>query len=198
VFDKSGYSNNGTITGATWSKLKSGLWTIYHDGVDDVCTTTDTGGLLASSTMSGLMWIKFVAFPDANPCIMGKKATTYNQANGWQVFYESAVDLINFRGSSGNYEVSGAVGVSAGTWFLFGFVAVGTSVTIYVNGVSKGARAIDAISSNTDQFRIGKLSNDYPSLANFYWQGARIINGVALSASTIAEIYRRERRLFGV
>jgi len=35
VHDLSKYHNNGTITGATWTQLPSGIWVLSFDGVDD-------------------------------------------------------------------------------------------------------------------------------------------------------------------
>src|SRR3990167_10553439 len=34
-FDRSRYQNHGTITGATWKRLPSGVWVMSFDGTDD-------------------------------------------------------------------------------------------------------------------------------------------------------------------
>ena len=35
VYDRSGYRNDGTISGASWTQLPNGLWVLSFDGVDD-------------------------------------------------------------------------------------------------------------------------------------------------------------------
>lgn len=34
--DRSRYENNGTVTGATWAQLPSGLWVMSFDGINDI------------------------------------------------------------------------------------------------------------------------------------------------------------------
>ena len=35
IYDRSPYGNHGTITGATWKRLPSGLWYLDLDALDD-------------------------------------------------------------------------------------------------------------------------------------------------------------------
>src|SRR3990167_5721859 len=37
-FDRSRYQNHGTITGAVWKQLPSGVWVLSLDGIDDTIT----------------------------------------------------------------------------------------------------------------------------------------------------------------
>uniref|UniRef100_A0A6M3KMJ4 Uncharacterized protein n=1 Tax=viral metagenome TaxID=1070528 RepID=A0A6M3KMJ4_9ZZZZ len=43
IYDRSGQDNDGTITGATWVRLPSGLYGISYDGTDDL-VDCGTGG----------------------------------------------------------------------------------------------------------------------------------------------------------
>ncbi len=45
VHDRSPYSNAGTITGATWKRLPSGLWCLSFDGLDDKIPIPDAASI---------------------------------------------------------------------------------------------------------------------------------------------------------
>jgi len=47
INDRAGSSpaNNGTILGATWTRLSSGLWVLDFDGTDDIITVTDAASI---------------------------------------------------------------------------------------------------------------------------------------------------------
>jgi len=47
IYDRSPYGNHGTITGATWKRLPSGLWYLDYDGTDDYVNCGDDTSLLA-------------------------------------------------------------------------------------------------------------------------------------------------------
>ena len=53
--DFSGQGNNGTITGATWERLPSGLWVQYFDGTDDY---VNCGAVIALGECTFKFWFK--------------------------------------------------------------------------------------------------------------------------------------------
>ena len=58
VEDISGYGNNGTITGATWSKLPSGIWYLHFDGTDDfVSIPLDSSFNFTTESFTCEMWV---------------------------------------------------------------------------------------------------------------------------------------------
>jgi len=58
IFDLSRYCNHGTITGAAWTRLPSGLWCLAFDGTDDKITVPDAASIRLGTTFTIEMWIR--------------------------------------------------------------------------------------------------------------------------------------------
>ena len=59
IYDRSQYGNHGTITGATWEKLPSGLWYLSFDGSDDIVTVANANCLnFGDSSFTLLLWVQ--------------------------------------------------------------------------------------------------------------------------------------------
>ena len=70
IHDRSPYGNHGTITGATWKRLPSGLWCLSFDGSDDYVTV----GLGASINITGPFTTKAWVYAD----VMSDEKTIYS------------------------------------------------------------------------------------------------------------------------
>ena len=199
IYDKSGQGNDGVITDATWAN-KDRFWGLDFNGASAVVTVTDSGGILATSTMSMLTWFKSAQTDpfDGSPCLMGKKNTTYDQANGW-LWFLGAGNIIWLRGASGTGQSSSTLTLAQDVWYFMAVTVTGTTVAFYQNAASigGGTGTITAISSNTDDLRVGKMSNDYPSWLDGVTKFSRVYNRV-LTATEIADSFARERGIFGV
>ena len=57
INDYSGSANNGTISGATWTRLSSGLWTLSFDGADDYVTPDPGSSLTDVNTFTWSCWV---------------------------------------------------------------------------------------------------------------------------------------------
>ncbi len=59
IYDRSPYGNHGTITGAVWKRLPSGLWVLNFDGSDDRVDCGDDPSLSPGlGDWSISVWIK--------------------------------------------------------------------------------------------------------------------------------------------
>ena len=69
--DYSGNGNHGTIAGATWTRLNSGLWVLSYDGIDDVTQITHSASINLTTwttefwfnfaTLAGEQWVFYKA-----------------------------------------------------------------------------------------------------------------------------------------
>ena len=57
IYDRSPYGNTGTITGATWTRLPSGLWVLSFDGTDDWINCGTDDSLDITGNISIIAWI---------------------------------------------------------------------------------------------------------------------------------------------
>lgn len=64
IRDFSGNNNHGTITGATWSRLPSGLWVLNFDGADDIINCGSGASLAVVGTWECLIKRTNNATPD--------------------------------------------------------------------------------------------------------------------------------------
>ncbi len=147
--DRSQYANHGTISGATWTRLPSGLWVLSFNGTTDkVDWGADSSlGLVTGGAITLMVWIKPTTLP------------TYLKLLGRGV---GSTDYIFSALSSGALRVyldsdakSTAAGVvSALVWQLAGFTWDGSGdglIRCYVNGakVFTAAAAITTIATGS-------------------------------------------------
>jgi hypothetical protein len=193
-YDYSPYGNHGTITGATWERLPSGLWVNSFDGTDDIvdCLTPENLTFTTES-FSILAWL-YSDTVTGSHYILSKGAY---DASGYAVTLQDAIlRFWNFH-EPANYDMANYFTIS--TWTFLGITRNGTSVKIYKNGVQFGVTQVLAGDFTTGvlHFVLGG-----PSGAGERWDGyqcvQRVLNGIELSATQIAGIFNSERHLFGV
>jgi len=196
IKDYSGQGNNGTITGATWERLPSGLWVLSYDGSDDITTITKDASLQIATTFAVEVWMKWrvvYGTGDASrPVTSSAVAATdinyfFYQENDTLVFYTTA-------------KTSGSVVIVADTWYHWvGVYVPSTSITLYKNGVvaSTNTTTIPAAATTTDTDVILGTSWSASDLFNGWMALLRIYNPPP-SAAVIAEHYNKERHLFEV
>jgi hypothetical protein len=198
IRDLSGYGNHGTITGATWVKLKSGLWVNSFDGTDDKVTLAEVSNttLDITTTISYLTWFKTSTAGESQLWARGHN-------NRLVIRGDQPGDYL----SSGLYINGVLVGLSSLTavcdnvWRLCSLVYDGANLNLYNATLDNSCAATGAISypdSAADRtLKLGVYQDGtqlwYPGFISLF----RIFN-TALSASQIAGIYQNERYLFGV
>jgi len=192
IYDRSPYGNVGTITGATWTRLPSGLWVLSFDGTDDYITNASPSGLNGNTELSILMWVKLKTIGARQFfTIWGNR--TYHQAicfeigagDNWKfhLYDQGAVDTTIPTANTTDYV------------FLAGIYDKSNTI-IYTNGAYRDSTGYSAANIVQGPFFMGAL--DATSLrVNGYIALFRIYNR-ALSALEIQNHFNREKHLFGV
>ena len=56
-YDRSPYGNHGTIIGAVWKRLPSGLWCLDFDGLDDNVNCGNASAFDITGSFSAWIWL---------------------------------------------------------------------------------------------------------------------------------------------
>jgi len=196
IYDVSGQGNHGTITGATWTRLPSGLWAQSFDGTADYVDCGNATNLQMDNNLSALLWINLKRTANYEYLLVKGQAWS----NGWWIQKNiTSLDIVfNYLGAGGG-RTSGILTLTLNLWAFVVFTFASGVITRYLNGTQIGQTTfVDAtiLGTATSNFYIGiapDLTFDSQIDAGSY----RIFNRV-LSDSEIAQIYNQERHLFGV
>ncbi len=213
IYDRSPYGNRGTITGATWKRLPSGLWYLDFDGGDDFvqCANESNFDFLTDSTKPWtiIYWL--------NPGATGRRVVTKMDAfvpGGLQIQvgdYDSYSLAMSVGQSSGNFiqreSVANAQAQSiwkqaAVTYNGNGFEFA--NITLYINGIEVAYSATGG--TNKKSGTPATFNNAEPLLIGKRGAGSFCQGGIALErvlnecfpASKISNIFNQEKHLFGV
>jgi hypothetical protein len=199
IRDRSGYKNHGTIYGATWERLPSGLWVNSFDGVDDsiVCPSL---AATPGTSLTAMAWINspgaISAYALVFHMIMGptaKYAWLLIRTADNKFYTEVTLSNDTFFGG-----VQDAV-LPLNTWqqVVMSFDDADKRIHVWRNGqqVAQSAQAALGLHQTWGVVRWG-------GNAGVYWHKGRMaLNRTwnrALSATEINGIYQSERHLFGV
>ncbi len=200
LYDRSPYGNQGTITGASWVRLSSGLWCLSFDGSDDDVDL----GKDASLSILGDLTIKFwskcnlstdVFVSNANAAASKCQYAVLTGGNGNKIRWQS----LN-AGSNDDFD---ALGADRGAgWVQTIFTLSGTDLVYYLNGADQSIsktvtnRCSEADRGNTFLGRQG----DWGAAGDLLGQMAleEIVNGRAWTALEAINSFNREKHLFGV
>ena len=199
ITDRSGKRNNGTITGATWTRLPSGLWGLDFDGADDLVSCGYTG-IVAGITPTCMAWvIPDTGYGEATPRIMSHNISAENGGMGYAyITAATGIPSVTWKTVLGNCTAVSSVAVSVGVPTLVGWDYDNDYAHIYVNGALKGtsAQVTSTLLATGANILWGcNQPTDRAYNGRIYWQ--RIILSV-LTAAQHAEVFNRERSLFGV
>ena len=202
IHDRSPYGNVGTITGATWKRLPSGLWYLYFDGTDD---EVDCGNNAVFRPTSGDLAVEIWVKPDATQNDYANIVSVHY--NGWAL--EQNGSNVNqyyfeyFNGTSWEGQ-STLTTLTADIWQHFFVQKRGTAMEHFLNGVLSASESgvSDILSYNgTHSLFIGRRSNPTPTPPATYWGGGLALVRVYLrsfSALDVQNSFNREKHLFGV
>ena len=201
IYDRSGKNNHGTIYGALWARLPSGLWVQSFDGVDDYDSIPDADSLDTIRTFE--VWVNPVEYvsSDVYYHILINKGASYNN-----------LLAINYKTNPNKLAVcwwdSAGTTSSVDNYILpnynkfyhaVGMLNSNMRAELFVNGVSTGVGNILADNADatflTEPVRVGggvstRFSKVKIALARAY--------NIPLDITTIRNHYQQERYLFGV
>lgn len=66
LYDRSRYANHGTIVGATWQRLPSGLYALRYNGTSHYTTVVDSVSLRLLGDMTFVCWLNWSNWADTN------------------------------------------------------------------------------------------------------------------------------------
>jgi len=196
VFDLSKKGNHGTIYGAVWKTLPSGLNVLKFDGVDDYVDCGSDESLNITDEITLEAWVK-TSETGTQKTIIVKDLSGYGP--GYLLRIQTNNKPNFFIGDGANPRDVSTISktVTDGIWHYIVGVWEGDLIKIYLDGYLDNvanASGVGDIRSNTDVL-IGRR------ISNYYFHGlideVRIYNR-ALSASEIREHFENERILFGV
>ena len=191
--------NNGTITGAVWTRLPSGLGVLNFDGIDDMVRFGDVCDV-GTSDFTLLLWAK------TTQAGISKYIINKNWSNpSWDLYLNLNKLRLHTNDNVGqNLTAISATSINDGVWRLLGgtFDRDGNMQT-YVDGVADGTpvdMSLTATLNNPNDLAFGGQSDGVGGGAN-YFAGTlalgRLIMRV-LSASEMANVFNQEKHLFGV
>lgn len=202
IFDRSRYNNHGTITGATWTRLPSGLWGLSFDADDYVVTPSFA---LAAPYLCFSVWANTTLHATKHAFILGDAAQS--ATIGYIIFYRSSnTDDLNWEYADGTNPIT----VTSGGFFTgfdgknvqIGFIADFTAKTVKFirNGAQVGATTNMGgvpVFPSTNRVKYLGSYNNAPNLANRILYLPKL-NSSLLAVSNMTKDYNQGRHLFGV
>lgn len=215
--DRSPYASIGTITGAIWKRLPSGLWYLSFDGIDDFVDCGDPASLdMGTARFTIKLWV-FGQMNSTEKSIVNKG----REANGYSLYIASnnkiagilfvgttwakylvSTSVVGYLSDARWHQIVMAVNRGANTIDIF---YDGKEVTYGADSVAgNGFSASDSI-DNTRNFGLSNWDNAACGNARGWnthpWNGGiallEVIKGQVWSAFDVMNSYEREKHLIG-
>jgi hypothetical protein len=178
--DASGSSNNGTISGATWTAGRFGQ-ALSFDGVNDMVSVADSASLDLSTGMTLQVWLQ--------PRALGGYTTAILKERPSHLAYALYANTDTDRASAEvavatNLDTRSTLQLPLNTWSHVAATYDGAALRLYVNGVLASTRAVTGgITQSANPLRIGG-NNIWGEFFNGLIDEVRIYNR-ALTAQEI-------------
>lgn len=189
--------NDGTIDGATWRRLPSGLWVLSFDNSNDSVDYSSAANLGNENVYSSEFWFKTNDVTDLQAVFaQGKSGNDTPRI----LFYilGSAITFAHRDDASTQMDIP--YSISNDIWYhAVGARRAVDSWELIVNGISRGTSSTNVGTTTLDTFKYGRWEG-----VSFQWPMnglialLRIYIGGALSVPEAASHYNQERHLFGV
>ena len=189
IHDRSPYGHKGTITGATWTRLPSGLWVLSFDGSDDDVTVPYSASL-ALSAFSVELWLYNTNLTGNHELVskgtLASPSVLFMSSSTSLMFYVGGVQSINAAYAS----------ISLNTWYHAVGVHDGTT-KLYTNGALADMAATPLPpATNSNNVYIGQRADNSNHFAGLL--GLIRIYKRALSDLEIGHHFTQEKYRFGV
>jgi len=196
VYDRSPYGNIGTIYGATWKKLPSGLWCLSFDNVDDYINC-GTNASLTSAKGTIALWAKRNAsgqytalvhlIEDASQDYLELKIAGDNKAK---------IEIED--GNASKVSIATSNTITDTNWHHLAYTQEGSGVKIYVDGEEQSTSGTNSSYWSSHLSLTGsKIGTNIFGSINGYIALPRIYNR-PWSALDVQNSFNREKHLFGV
>lgn len=131
-FDRSRYNNHGTITGATWEQLPSGVWAMNFDGSDDY---VDTGAALTDglAAVTVIVWFKAQSVP-ATQTLFGNYSAAANVATTMDINADGTIPTIIKGDNNALSSLTTADTYTVGKWCCAALTWDGATHRICIDG----------------------------------------------------------------
>jgi len=198
IYDLSPYVNHGTINGATWVRLPSGLWSLNFDGGDDFISVANSASLLDFTTVcTFLVW--FYWDDATNGAAIISRDATFSYFLGAYLGTHATAPRKLTWGKNGSDEILSTIQLSTGQYYCLGVDHNGPTNQIYINGVldiSVGGKG-DFAARGTAAMLVGK----HTTPAGWWLDGKVALVSAyptVFSAATHLSFFQQTRHLFGV
>ena len=194
ILDNSPYGNHGTITGATWVRLPSGLWVLSFDGTDDYINCGKTASLKITNTITFECWVNPTSVVGDTQYFLGRVAGSYG--NSLRILPTGVLRIYHYvLVTLEAYEDTTAT-ITNGVWTHIRYVGNGASFAIYFNDIDAGAVQIAGTHSvkwNQD----GNLwVGGYDGVPTKHFKGKIAL--AKICPAVVSSHYQQEKHLFGV
>lgn len=200
IYDRSPYGNIGSITGAVWKRLPSGLWVLSFDGSDDYVTHPASSNWdFGTGDFTLKLWLYLATAVGAN---YDGLLNTFDGTTGWRLKFQASSQVLYFHASGGSdAEVLDAGSSLVGAWHHIVLTRNGSTMKGYVDAVEKGSNTrTDDITSGSHNLWLGCNAFTSGSPADVL-DGRIALCKVCLHGVSTLEIqnhFNREKHLFGV
>jgi len=174
-------TRNGNTTQGSFSPFSQTGWSNYFDGSGDYLTVSDNAALeLGSGDWTLECWY-YQSSTTTYRALIGKSGTSAQYASYLlQINSTTPTFYLSTTGSSYAVTISSSINITNDSWYHFAVVRNGSTITLYVNGVSGGTATYSSTPyDGTYNFAVGAYGNgEYP--AHGYVSNARLVKGTAV------------------
>jgi len=199
ICDRSPYGNHGTITGATWVRLPSGLWCLSFDGTDDYAATGYKTSLNPATAITIELWIKAnssAGYPYFNGRGYFNQGFSLNLGNSKLYFWVKTTD--------GNLTVASESTLNTGVFYhivgTYDSAGGSNNMKVYINGVLDAQDNLTGAIVPFTSYSMGAYLGRADT-AGSYFDGllaAVCLYNRALTALEVGNHFNQEKHLFGV
>jgi len=200
IYDRSPCGNHGTITGATWIQLPSGVWCLSFDGQDDfVDCGVATVLNFTSEDFTVKLWVCRDISGDAGLITRGQY-----KVDGWMLAtqHQNKLDFRTFQSNEQQIQLGSTV-LSNDTWHHVVVSRSGSSATLYLNGRDDTGTPVSLTDPTGNTNRTLRLASQTggPSSPNWPLAGDVALIAIYNRAWTALDVqnnFNQEKHLFGV